>query len=190
MELWDDYDAERRRTGRTLCRDGAKPERYLHLVVTACLFNADGAMLIQQRSPEKAAWAGLWDFSATGSVLAGETSQEGIRREVKEELGLEIDVAGVRPLFTINYDHGFDDFYLLTTDAPLAALTLQKEEVAAARWATEADIRTLLARGEFVPYFEALVPLVFAMRGQFNGAIAIPWEEFRRKRETQGGGRP
>lgn len=33
--------------------------------------------------------------------------------EVKEELGIEINLDGLRPHFTINFDQGFDDYWFI-----------------------------------------------------------------------------
>ena len=77
MELWDIYDIDRQKTGK-LCRrvDGkALADRDYHLVVHICLFNPQGQLLIQRRQLDKAGYPGLWDVTAAGSALAGETSR-------------------------------------------------------------------------------------------------------------------
>lgn len=61
--------------------------------------------------------------------MQGENSQQAAEREVAEELGLGIDLSDRRPDFTINFVHGFDDYYLLEQEVDLASLRLQEEEV-------------------------------------------------------------
>ena len=51
-----------------------------------------------------------------GGVDAGETSRQAAEREVREELGLALDLSGVRPSVTVNFDGGFDDFFLVERD--------------------------------------------------------------------------
>ena len=70
-EVWDVYDAARRRTGAAARRGEPLPPGGYHLVVHVCLFSPDGRMLIQKRSREKRSWAGLWDLSSGGCALAG-----------------------------------------------------------------------------------------------------------------------
>lgn len=165
MELWDIYDADRAKTGRTAER-GAPSEAGAHrLIVHICVFGSDGRMLIQRRTPAKEKWPDMWDVSAAGGVLAGETSREAARRELLEELGLDIDFSERRPALTVNFHGGFDDFYLVESDIPLDRLTFQPDEVADAARAGEAEILGLIGRGEFVPYRPPLIALLFNMRG-------------------------
>jgi len=101
MELWDIYDADRNKTGRTMER-GPVPEGDYHLVVHVCIFNSKGEMLIQQRQSYKEGWPNLWDISVGGSAVKGDSSQSAAEREVKEELGLNIAVATNCPATTAN----------------------------------------------------------------------------------------
>lgn len=168
MELWDIYGIDRKKTGETMVRGEAFPEGALHLVVHVCIFNAKGEMLIQQRQSFKAGWPNLWDISVGGSAVSGDTSQTAAEREVFEELGLRIGLQGVRPHFTINFDHGFDDVYLIEQDVELSELTLQYEEVQTARWASREEILAMIESGEFIPYYPELISLFFAMRNQYG----------------------
>ena len=52
--------------------------------------NGQWCMLSQQRSKNKDKNAGLWDMSASGHVPSGQTPEESLQREIKEELGLNI----------------------------------------------------------------------------------------------------
>lgn len=168
MEKMDVYDENRRPTGRTLNREeGAKPGEYL-TVVHLCLFDHEGRMLIQQRQQAKHAYPGLWDLSVGGGVKAGETSREAVCRETMEELGLTLDLHGVRPYLTINFDDGFDDIYVVEAAPSLDSLRLQPEEVAAVRWASMEEIAALLRSGAFVPYYESFLKFMFDVRGHMG----------------------
>lgn len=81
-----------------------------------------GQLLIQQRTDCKHIWPGKWDVTVGGGVDAGESSRQGAEREVREELGLELDLTGLRPSVTVNFDGGFDDFFLLEREVDLTAL--------------------------------------------------------------------
>ena len=99
---------------------------------------------------------------------AGETSRQGAEREFREELGYPLNLGNLRPSVTVNFDGGFDDFYLLTKDLPLEDLILQKEEVQAVRWATLGEILGMLRQGTFIPYPESFLQFLFDMREQFG----------------------
>lgn len=80
------------------------------LIVAACaLVDADGRVLITQR-PEGKALAGLWEFPG-GKVEPGETPEEALVRELREEIGVETKVACLAPLTFAS--HSYDDFHLL-----------------------------------------------------------------------------
>ena len=81
MELWDVYDINRNKTGKTAVRGEGLPEGGYHLVVHVCIIGSDGRMLIQQRQPFKHGFSNLWDVSAGGSAVAGETSSAAAMRE-------------------------------------------------------------------------------------------------------------
>ena len=96
--------------------------------------------------------------------MAGETSRQGAQREVLEELGLSLDFTGVRPVVTVNFDGGFDDFYGIRRDVSLEELHLQKEEVSAVRWASLQEVLALLEGGQFLGYPAEFLRLLFQMQ--------------------------
>jgi 8-oxo-dGTP diphosphatase len=58
--------------------------------VTAAIFVENGRVLIARRKPG-ASQAGMWEFPG-GKVQPGETPEACLRREIQEELGLDIAV--------------------------------------------------------------------------------------------------
>lgn len=168
MELVDLYDENRLPLGKTGERNAGRSPGEYRTVVHVCVFDHRGRLLIQQRTPEKFIWPNLWDLSVGGGVDAGETSRQGAEREVREELGVSLDLSSLRPSVTVNFDGGFDDFYILTKDLSLEDLTLQGEEVRAVRWASLEEILDMLGRGTFIPYPESFLWFLFDMRDQFG----------------------
>ena len=164
MELWDLYDRDRTPTGEVHQRGKPVPADRYHLVVHVVIFNSRGEMLIQQRQPFKEGWPNLWDVTVGGSAVAGDTSRTAAQRETMEEIGLAIDLTDELPKMTLPFDCGFDDIYTLTMDVDLSTLTLQESEVQAVKWATEAEILTLMDSGQFLPYHKSLIQLLFAMK--------------------------
>ena len=80
------------------------------LLVAACaLVDADGRVLIAQR-PQGKQLAGLWEFPG-GKLEPGESPEEALVRELREELGIETKVACLAPLTFAS--HSYDDFHLL-----------------------------------------------------------------------------
>jgi 8-oxo-dGTP diphosphatase len=81
----------------------------LLLVVACALVDADGRVLLSQR-PEGKSLAGLWEFPG-GKLEAGETPEQTLIRELREELGIETKAECLAPLTFAS--HSYDDFHLL-----------------------------------------------------------------------------
>jgi len=67
----------------------------LQFVVAAALIDADGRVLVQQR-PAGKPMAGLWEFPG-GKVEPGELPEEALIRELREELGIDVEKACLAP---------------------------------------------------------------------------------------------
>ena len=65
------------------------------VIVAAALVDADGRVLVQQRA-EGRQMAGLWEFPG-GEIERGETAEEALVRELREELGIETQTACLAP---------------------------------------------------------------------------------------------
>lgn len=163
MEEWDLYDKNRIKTGKTMHRGECVPDGCYRTVAHLCIINSENKMLIQQRNKTKSSYAGLWDFSVGGHIISGETSADGIKRELFEELGIDMDFSLIRPGFTVNFDTGFDDVYIIRRDVDINELVLQESEVCGAAFADMEEILGLIEQGSFVPYKESIVRLVFQM---------------------------
>ena len=90
MELWDIYDKDKKPTGRTMKRnDWCLKEGEYHLSVLGVIQRQDGKYLITKRAADKAWAPGWWEVSG-GAAIAGETSEEAVKREILEETGLDV----------------------------------------------------------------------------------------------------
>ena len=90
---------------------------------------------------------------------------------MREEIGLELDLSDIRPSLTLNFDGGFDDYYVLTQEVDPSALHLQEEEVQAVRWATQEEILRMIDDGLFIPYEKSLIGLLFFCRNHRGAHI-------------------
>lgn len=152
-ELWDIYDQHRHLTGKIHKRGLPMEQGQYRLAVHVCIFNSKNELLIQQRQTWKSAWPAMWDMTIAGSAIAGETSQDAAEREALEELGLKVDLSGIRPHFTMNFAQGFDDFYLIEQEVDIDSLTLQWEEVRQVKWVSKEELMQMYQEGIVIPYY-------------------------------------
>jgi 8-oxo-dGTP diphosphatase len=79
------------------------------LVAAVALIDGEGRVLLARR-PEGKPLAGLWEFPG-GKVAHGETPEEALIRELREELGIDVSAACLGP-FTFA-SHTYEKFHLL-----------------------------------------------------------------------------
>ncbi|MGD6816522.1 NUDIX hydrolase [Metabacillus sp. 84] len=111
-------------------------------------------LYFQLRSPLKKDYPSLYDITAAGHLLAGETAADGIR-EVKEELGLSVCFHELHPLGVIPWTGGSGEIidkelahvYVYLAAAPIREFSLQKEEVAGVVKANLADYEEMILGG-------------------------------------------
>lgn len=158
MEMWDIYDGNKQRTGRTMKRnDWCLKDGEYHLTVLGVIARPDGKFLITKRVMTKAWAPGWWEVSG-GAAQAGEDSQDAVMREIKEETGL--DVTGTEGGYLFTYkrenpgegDNYFVDVYRYTMDVTEKDLHLQEEETAGFMFATLDEIKTFAEEGIFLHY--------------------------------------
>ena len=158
MELWDIYDKNKVRTGRTMERNhfNLADDEY-HLTVLGVIMRPDGRFLITKRVKTKAWAPGWWEVSG-GAAQAGEESEEAVLREVKEETGLDVSNAEGGFLFTYHRenpgegDNYFVDVYRYVMDVKESDIHLQEEETDGFRFATAEEIKELADKGIFLHY--------------------------------------
>ena len=138
MELWDAYDADFNKIdGVTLVRSKPIPKGMRHLVCDVIVRHADGEYLLMQRDKRKH-YGGMWEATAGGSALVGESPLECAHRELLEETG--IDASELTQLGTVTTDDRIYVEFLCVTDCDKRAVTLQEGETSAYRWVSRDEL--------------------------------------------------
>ena len=75
------------------------------IVVVAYIIVRDGSVLVLRRSPLKDHAPGEWE-TGSGRVEYGEAPEDAVRREVREETGLQVEI--VAPVDTFHFYGGVD----------------------------------------------------------------------------------
>ncbi len=158
MELWDIYDENKQKTGRTMKRnDWNMKEDEFHLTVLGVLQRPDGKFLITKRVMTKSWAPGWWEVSG-GAAQAGEDSQDAIRREIMEEVGLDVSGAEGGLFYTYKRvnpeekDNYFVDVYRYVMDFTEEDIQLQEEETDGFKIASLEEIQELVKKDNFLHY--------------------------------------
>lgn len=152
MELWDIYDEFRNPKGYVHERGKHIERGDYHLVVHVWIVNDKGEYLIQRRQPWKHGWPNMWDCAAGGSALIKENTKEASIREVKEEIGVDLDEKNMEKLFSLKFTKGFDDVWFVKQNVDIDKISLQYEEVAEVKWAKKEEIKKMVQEGSFIPF--------------------------------------
>lgn len=150
-EYWDIYDEKGNKIEKTVKRGDKLSDNEYHLVTNAWIVNKKGEFLITQRAETKT-YPLMWECTG-GSALKGETSKEAAMREIKEELGIDVDEREAKYIGSnIRYYKNCPDIldvWVFKSDADIREVKIQEEEVNDARWATKEEILDLYYNKKF-----------------------------------------
>jgi isopentenyldiphosphate isomerase/intracellular septation protein A len=147
---------------RSVCHDGIS--RLLHPVVHLHLLNGSGGLFLQKRALTKDIQPGKWDTSVGGHVSPGETIEEALIREAREEL----DLKNFKPRFLGKYvwESPIEKelVFSFLTESDVIPL-INKKEIAEGRYWSMNEIRRNIGREVFTPNFEKEIRLFFGNSG-------------------------
>lgn len=139
MEYLDVLDKNGNKIGEKKTRKEIHSKGYWHKGVHVWIINSNKELLVQRRSENKDVYPNKLYVSVAGHPVSGEDEIDAIKREFKEEIGIELDTRILKYLFTFSQetvenngkflDNQVYDVYLVEMDLDLNMLNLQKEEV-------------------------------------------------------------
>jgi len=122
------------------------------VIVTAAVIRNNGFILITRR-PEGKPHAGMWEFPG-GKLDGDESPRDGLRREILEELGLEIAVGDI--LETAYYRYEWGPVLILAFDCRPLAGEIRNLQVAEHRWVAPHDLASFALLPADYPIVEKL----------------------------------
>ena len=132
------------------CHNGSK---LLHPVVHLHVFNSKGELYLQKRPEWKTIQPGKWDTAVGGHVDLGESVEIALKRETKEELGIEDFTPEVLTHYVFESDKEKELVFVHKTvfDGDVRP----SEELDGGRFWTLDEIKENMGKGIFTPNFES-----------------------------------
>ena len=154
QELFPLVNEEGRVVGKATrgeCHSGSK---LLHPVVHLHVFNTQGDIYLQRRPEWKDIQPGKWDTAVGGHIDYGETPEEALRREVREELGITDFIPEFVDKYVFESQRECELVYVnrTTYNGPISPST---DELDAGRFWTMQEIREAIGQGVLTPNFES-----------------------------------
>lgn len=156
MEYWDVYDKKGKWRRRVIKKGERLKNDEYHIIVEGWILRDDGNFIIQRRALDKKSFAGMWYCSAGGSVISRETPKEGMVREFREELGIDISEDELSLKRIITERNTIFYIYLVRKNISLDEITLQEEEVMDVDLADPSKIKKMVEDKTFIglDYYE------------------------------------
>jgi len=135
VEYLDYYDEEGNYQGKET-RDVVHRDALWHNTVHCWLYDKEGHIYFQIRKDE-----GTYYTTASGHIKSGETIKEGFKREIKEEIGIDVDIDGCTLVDVVKFkmdkmkngkpfrDRAFANVYVCDFESDIDELNFDPEEV-------------------------------------------------------------
>lgn len=148
QEFMDIYDENKNKIGKIINRkDKNKLNKNEFTISVHCwIINSNKEILITQRSMHLNR-GGKWE-DTHGGVKAGESSIEAIKRELKEELGIDIKDNELKLIKTLKRKNVFRDCYIILKDIPLDSINFNDNEVMNCKYVSVEEFKEIIKNGE------------------------------------------
>ena len=147
MEYRELYDENRQPLGIAITKSDPVPPNAYMLTVGIWIVNDQKQILLTRRSFEKRYAPSMWENPA-GHVQKGETCEDAIIRELREETGIMASKENIHHLGTARVWPYFGDNYVVRMNVDLADVKLQPGETCDVKWVTLAELDHMLQTGE------------------------------------------
>jgi isopentenyl-diphosphate delta-isomerase type 1 len=149
MEYIDVFDEFNNATGKIKEKNQAHEDGDFHRTAHIWIINDKNELLLQKRSATKKSHPNCWDISAAGHIQSGESVVQGALREIKEELGINVNENELKYIATIkstknpkNKEFGY--VYLLKCNKKVEEYIFEDDEVSEVKYVYFEDLEKMV----------------------------------------------
>lgn len=148
-------------TGEVIAKSEAHRTGKWHGSIHILIVNKEKTKtFLQRRSTQKKLYPNMWDIAVGGHISTGEEALETAQRELKEELGLNLENFDVKKVDRITEqltDNGiisneYVTIYLVCGDIDISQIKLQEEEVSEIKWFSKKELNELIKQQKILPH--------------------------------------
>lgn len=148
-------------TGEIISKSKAHEIGKWHGSIHILIVNKDKTKtLLQKRCELKKLYPNMWDIALGGHISAGETPLESAKRELQEELELDLgnfeikEIDRIKEQLTNNgiISNEYVTIYLAYGDINISEIKLQKEEVSEVKWCSKSELNELIKQEKILPH--------------------------------------
>ena len=149
MEYLDVYDKDKKLVGKTIeryqSREDLKDGEFF-LFEQAWIINLNKEILLTKRAPNKK-YGGIWE-PTSGHVKSGESSLEGIKRELNEELGIEVNDNEINLVKSYIDKKSIREIWIVEKDVKIEDLKYIDREVSDAKFVNIQEFEQMINQNE------------------------------------------
>ena len=159
-ELMDVLDENGNKTGEILTREQIHKKGLCHRIVVIAIIDAQGNILMQQRSKNKTKNPRKWDVAAAGHVSSGQTSTEAAIRETLEEVGIKVNEEELEYVLTYKNEENveedyrdnqiYDCYIVKREQIDLTDIKMQESEVEQVKLCNLKEFREIIENGNIM----------------------------------------
>ena len=161
-EIVDIYNPDTlTKTGEVISKNIAHQKGIWHSSIHLIIVNKDKLKtLFQKRSSNKDLYPDKWDIAVGGHISSGEESDDAVKRELQEELGImDSNIKFIKRYKEELINNGITNreivsLYILYKDIDIKDIVLQEEEVKDIKWISKEEMEELINSNEVIPHIE------------------------------------
>ena len=151
MEKWNAYTRDGQLTDMILIRGKKIPDGLYFMACEVLVRHVDGDFLCMKRSKKKAVFGGCLEATAGGAAVLGEDKYQCVKRELREETGLNCEEFHEIGSFVNDEHHSIFYSFECTVDCDKDSVQLQEGETEGYVWMSESEFIAFVNSGNMIP---------------------------------------